>query len=182
MGWLYIQYQNGPGFCALHLTASSIIIGNTWAFEWLAQIDYRSRIQRPTQTDLHWIQRQAYANCGEIKRNVSFAAQTIITERTKNILHSHAFDQLEHVLPDPKSGSSPLTSKDAPAAHTFFWNFCTRLACLPVNASDLVASLILLAYMQAIDSTYAIPHMLPAIMWPVLSRQRMILEHPLRIA
>lgn len=116
MGWLY---QNGPGFCALYPTASSIKIGNTWAFDWLAQIDYRSRIQRPTQTDLHWIQRQAYANCGEIKRNVSFAAQTIITEGTKNILHSHAFDQLERVLPDPKSGSSPLTSKDAPAADTF---------------------------------------------------------------
>lgn len=53
--------------------------------------------------------------------------------------------------------------------------------CLPVITPDLVASFIL-AYMQAIDNTYATPHMLFAIMWPVLQRQQMIWEHPLRIS
>lgn len=62
-----------------------------------------------------------------------------------------------------------------------FLLFCTPLTLsLPaVIASDLVASLIL-AYMQAIDNTYPTPHMLST-MWPVLRRQRMIWEHPLRV-
>lgn len=107
----------------------------------------------------------------------SFPAHTIITERTKNILHRIAFDQLEHILPDPKSGSSPLTSTDALAADTFFLHLCTPLALyLPAShhfgsGGELYPGLYASHWQHVFNSLFAT-------MWPVLMRQRVIWEHP----